>query len=803
MIKSGNSRAIENALKVDIDLEYTDENGFTALHAAAEIGNTQVVRELLKRGVKVDPIDSSGRTPLSIAVENQHTDVITALISYRANPFETNEQGKTAAELSLDIPEQNISKLFSANTVNSRLKNDNTVLHIAAERGLIPHVNELIAIGADIELKNADGLIPLDMALTGKVTLNKATCAALLLQSGSPAPSDENWQYITEPLRTDDYEIRFETGVSALHKAAEKNQEGMLSLFLSKGAKADIRDQPGNTPLLTAARKGYKTIATLLIENGADVNARDYSGRTPLHEAVYVPNRMELMELLISNGANVNAKDNLGYSPLHHAVLVMDESAVSAVQYLLDNKVEIDARNMEGNTPLMLAVKNDKKDLALMFLARGAGIFQKNNQDITPAVAALRNENNAVSWFFTPEMLFQTDNAGRTILHHALLEASEVAKINTLLAIGSNPNMRDFMGETPLHYAVKYELTNHMEVLLLNGANLFLENNSGISPLILAFERGIPLTLQILEGHLNIEDEWGNTPLFHAISWEDIRIIDALLTEGANPNHRNAQGESPIHRAATVKDINITLRLIEAGALTNIQDILGRTAMHTAAEWGSRAHISLLISRGADINIQDMAGLSPLHIAANKGYSDLCGWLLANGASPNLPDKNGQTPLFTASISGRKRVQQALIASHANISFRDNDGKTALHAAILNKSIDGTITLIDLGADIFAVDSAGQTPFNLLIEAGMEFAKVVITPSIINLQNNQGNTLLHLAVTGKADSGVVEMLLSKGADKSIRNARGKTPYDLADSARNDSLKALLITKTARSSTGNN
>jgi ankyrin repeat protein len=59
--------AVQAAVELGADVHPADENGQTAMHAAAYTGSDEIIRVLAKAGAKVNVTDNYGQTPLSIA----------------------------------------------------------------------------------------------------------------------------------------------------------------------------------------------------------------------------------------------------------------------------------------------------------------------------------------------------------------------------------------------------------------------------------------------------------------------------------------------------------------------------------------------------------------------------------------------------------------------------------------------------------------------------------------------------------------------------------------------------------------
>ena len=780
MASQGNAAGVERILKVDVDLNQSDGNGRTALHAVAESGNADIASILISRGISIDPQDNDGKTPLMVAVESSSVEVIERLVDAGADIGISDSSGRTPASAALKKSAEVLAALVNEDNIDSPSVSGQPLLHAAASAGLTDQLSVLLAEGADSTTKDSQGKTALDAALSGSVGIAHARCAARLLQNASPPPKDSAWAYIVEPLRTGNLEIRYDYGSTALHLAAEQGQEGMVRYLLEAGADVDARDEPGDSALHVAVRNGYRTIATLLLDAGSDVNGRDFNGNAPLHESLTAPDGFSIASLLLDRGADPNIKNGAGSTPLH--LTVMLGSDVRLPRLLLDRGALVDPRDRSGNTPLLLAVQTENRELAELFLSEGAGMFSRNNKGVTPARGALALGSEAASWFFVGSRLSETDNEGRSALHIAVSMGSGPDVVKMLLETGAMPNLRDFNGESALHYAVEEGRMDTADVLMDYDADPFLENNSGVTPLIKAFELGAAVTIRLLGDQIDIADTWGGTPLFHAVEWKYPAIVAALLDAGADPDHADKQGATALHKAVHTESVRTARLILDAGADPNQGDRMGRTPLHDAVTWGSKDMAVILKDNGANLNAQDLSGQTPLHMAAFSGNDDIVTWLLASGASTEIRNSDGRTPLFLAAEAGRLSTVKLLTARNADLLVRDNNGTTVLHRVIEAGQVDVATYLISHGADIFALDRSGRSAFQFAVEGGPELVDSLVTSGMVNLRDNAGNTLLHLAASYGAGDRIVQILIAKGADVNAVNAMGETPADMSKAA---------------------
>lgn len=193
------------------------------------------------------------------------------------------------------------------------------------------------------------------------------------------------------------------------------NGNSMIDDLISQGASVDKKmENTGETSLHLAARFCRADAVKRLLEAKADCNAQDFKGRTPLHTAI-AADACGAFEILIRNRAtSLNAKSN------------------------------------DGNTPLILAVRNCADSMMNELLSAGADI-------------------NA------------TDNAQRTALHWAAM-VSNLTGLKALIEHGANKDAQDEKEQTPLFLATREGAYECVQTLLQAGANKDITDHMDVSP---------------------------------------------------------------------------------------------------------------------------------------------------------------------------------------------------------------------------------------------------------------------------------------------------------------------------------
>ncbi|MER8524295.1 MULTISPECIES: ankyrin repeat domain-containing protein [unclassified Mesorhizobium] len=149
-----------------------------------------------------------------------------------------------------------------------------------------------------------------------------------------------------------------------IHDAAKEGDVGAITAALDAGAGVDESDGDA-TPLYFAVMMGHIEAAKLLIERGADVNAQTTWG-PPLMAAVGV-GKIDLLNLLLEHDADPKS-DRGGESALHVAVTL---GCLDCVKALVEAGADVNAKAMDGKTPLHLAKRQGQREIADYLISHG------------------------------------------------------------------------------------------------------------------------------------------------------------------------------------------------------------------------------------------------------------------------------------------------------------------------------------------------------------------------------------------------------------------------------------------------
>lgn len=162
--------------------------------------------------------------------------------------------------------------------------------------------------------------------------------------------------------------------------------------------------------------------------------------------------------------------------------------------------------------------------------------------------------------------------------------------------------------------------------------------------------------------------------------------------------------------AAAAGDKQAVAELARAGCNVNARGDRGVNLVQWAFLHQSSAGMTALLSAGADASAPDDHGNTVMHYAAAAENPAMMAALLEAGVSPDLRNPiKGETPLFTAIMHDREPQFQALLAAGADVDAVDAAGNRPLHQAAKVNDPRRVLALLEAGADPRAINGQGVT----------------------------------------------------------------------------------------------
>jgi uncharacterized protein len=274
---------------------------------------------------------------------------------------------------------------------------------------------------------------------------------------------------------------------------------------------------------------------------------------------------------------------------------------------------------------------------------------------------------------------------------------------------------------------------------------------------------------------------FGVTPLVIACTTGDERIVSRLLEAGADPNQASTSGETPLMIASRTGLTGPVASLLKHGAEVTAKQINGQTAIMWGAAAGNVDVVDRLIDAGADPRHRLASGFNAFFFAIREGETRVVERLIEAGCSvndrlvPETPsDRRADAPtngLLLAIENGHFELAGRLLALGAN----PNDapaGYTPMHAIVwVRKPLRGDGDPAPIGS--------GEWTSLQLVQSLLEHG-AAIDPRLEQGEKGRGQlstngaTPFFLAAR-HGDLPLMELLIERGADPSLRNEDGATP----------------------------
>ncbi len=247
-------------------------------------------------------------------------------------------------------------------------------------------------------------------------------------------------------------------------------------LLIEAGADLYQPDDQGETPVNTAARYNSPKVLEVVLSHGhsfSDVTNR--KGGTVLHDAAF-RRATDVVRFVLSAIPRDQARilsgqrDKAGFVPFHLACVSGD--ATSARLLLgAGPPSQLDVASADGQTPLMIAVSNKRKELVDLLLEGGADVDAATGYGGTSLhFAAHRSLVDVVRALLEAGAdAGAADDLGKTPLHAAAARSAAVS--GALLWAGADPRAEAAHRVTPLHLAARAGRADVVRLLLAYGAD--------------------------------------------------------------------------------------------------------------------------------------------------------------------------------------------------------------------------------------------------------------------------------------------------------------------------------------------
>ncbi|KAM3932561.1 kinase D-interacting substrate of 220 kDa isoform 3-T3 [Leptodactylus fuscus] len=399
----------------------------------------------------------------------------------------------------------------------------------------------------------------------------------------------------------------------------------------------------------------------------------------------------------------------------------VEEGNIAALKTLLEKCKDVDERNENGQTALMLAAEQGNLEIVQELLQKRANCNLEDVDNWTALISASKE--------------------------------GHVEIVRELVDCNANLEHRDMGGWTALMWASYKGCTEVVDLLLSKGAN---PNITGLQysvyPIIWAAGRGhsdiVKLLLQY-GAKVNCSDKYGTTPLIWGARKGHLECVKSLLQMGADVDQEGANS---------------------------------MTALIVAVKGGYTDTVKEILKRNPNVNLTDKDGNTALAIAAKEGHTEIVQDLLDAGTYVNIPDRNGDTVLIGAVRGGHVEIVRALLHKYADIDIRGQDNKTALYWAVEKGNATMVRDILQCNPDTEFCTKDGETP---LIKAtkmrNIEVVELLLDKGAkVSAVDKKGDTPLHIAIRGRSRK-LAELLLRNPKDGRLLyrpNKAGETPYNI-------------------------
>lgn len=494
-------------------------------------------------------------------------------------------------------------------------------------------------------------------------------------------------------------------GETALHVAVKGARHDIIDLLLEHRADLESKTyHSGATPLHYAAiASGSLALVMKLLKYGAHYDVKDMEGQTPAALALQTNNLHAAVAIInMARGKPkqlAKEKDML----LHHVEKTKDRSSMTN-----DLIADVFAATCDpDSTVLVEAIKKNDARLVEMFLEKGADPHRSTAKGLLPIFVAVKFADLRIIRMLvqhgadvnvrgpgnldTMQVLFKALSARD--------EDSIVSIVDYLLAKGADGLALYSDGKTLLHRTVSgsTDRAQVVRLLLKNGLEINAQDREGNTALHLAAHYGLSQSATVLldaRADTTIVDSAKRTPLFRAVLKQQWPVVRMLACSPAMTSW-DAEGSTALHHIARAipEDQNCWREIVaaaktfcERGICRSMRDRSGATpliqAIRSLPEEGLPV-IQALLTEGDRkwncIGHEDHKRRDALYYAATLGKPTFVEALLEHDAPLDLEDWTGSKRQSKLPTASKHRILELLInADRSRTALKSHEQRSTI-----------------------------------------------------------------------------------------------------------------------------
>ncbi|KAF5573352.1 ankyrin protein 3, partial [Fusarium pseudocircinatum] len=630
--------------------------GASVLHLAIAFGSASLLDTLLQRdSSQLDAKDLEKNTPLQFALREDRQDMGLMILErsrmwqaeddavasgdrsngtvvrrrYLSHVNTANVDSETPLGLAVSVKADSVIRYLIE--AGAEIKNEKSLLFYAISQEDKALVYKLIKEGSDL-----DGAVFFTTQCLNRISgdshILHELLKALLEKGGNTrrhraVEIDNSHEFYED----EDEEVDDE----AIFIATRGGRAAVVSLLLSYGSSADMRNLHDETPIMLALMNYHDDIATALFRNSPKTIFSEIDRNTTVLEHIIRTTQVDLALLFVEEGGGVLTLHQLLYEAVRmkHLRFVDDLLSRNA------STIELASQRWENqNAPFMEAVYGNDDDMVDLLLCIGQiDISIRNRDGETPFLVAIRLGHLSIVKLLLDTGrigFYQGDFGERAVFAKSIVdEYYDMRKAKTIGPESREVLLFDGNWEVFFWRAIK---RGRLRVIKLLLDESMINTNStveGQTPLLWAMQSGKHDVVKVLVGHPRVDlhcwNELGQTPLSYALDFsKDQMVLPLLSAKGFSIHIESADTSRKLFWWAIGRSNSGVINMLhESGAYNiNTRDPSGRTPLIYAAETCAEEAVRVLLQemdREIDIHAVDNRGETAISIAVKRGYSTI------------------------------------------------------------------------------------------------------------------------------------------------------------------------------------